>query len=112
MRIALISLALLLVPFSFTEAQKTNAEIASDNVYRNQQIQLEQRRLDLQEKQMYLALISQGPMREDKARELGNWILDHLDDYPRRGKARHRDADLMTVVSAIVTASKAGLAQP
>jgi hypothetical protein len=78
------------------EAQNQHARLA-----------LESRKLELEEKRLYLSTLQGSRITEEKARALSVWILRNLKDYPQGKKAKHSEED-----ARLITQALAALLQP
>lgn len=72
----------------------------------HQRLVLEERRVELEERKVYIAALNGSPITEDKAREISLMILKTLKDYPQGKKAKHPDKDVRFLVETIASISK------
>ncbi|HKD04568.1 MAG TPA: hypothetical protein VKB79_01585 [Bryobacteraceae bacterium] len=76
------------------------------NELQNSAYQIELRKLQLEEKRLYLSSLQGSRITEAKAREASEWILRNLKDYPQGKKAKHTDEDLTLLVETIMALQK------
>ncbi len=67
---------------------------AVDSIIAKKKLDLEERKLQLEERRLYLTTLEHSEITTEKAREMSDWILKNLKDYPQGKKARHREEDL------------------
>ena len=68
--------------------------------------QLEYRKLELEEKRLYLSTLQGSRITEEKAREVSAWILRNLRDYPQGKRAKHAEEDMKLIIEAIASLQK------
>jgi len=103
---AVCVLAVLAILHGDEPCAKTPWELASENIYRSQIVQLESQKLALEERKVYLASLRGSRITEEKAREISLSILKNLKDYPRGKKAKHMDEDVAFLVETIASIQK------
>jgi hypothetical protein len=79
-----------------------------NNIYAQQKLALERQKLQIEQQRLYLAALAGSPVTEDRAREIGAWILKNLKDYPQGPTAKHRADDLKTLTEIVATVAKSG----
>ena len=84
------------------EAVRIMAEARNQSALR----ELEYRKLELEEKKLYLSTLRGSRITEEKARELSAWILRNLKDYPQGKKAKHTEEDTKIIIEAIAALQK------
>lgn len=72
----------------------------------HQRLVLEERRVELEERKVYIAALEGSPITEDKARDISLMILKTLKDYPQGKKAKHADEDVKFLVETIAAINK------
>jgi hypothetical protein len=68
--------------------------------------QEEMRKIDLEERRLYLATITGSKISEETARSLAAQLLQTLKDYPKGKKAPHFAEDTKLVIEMIASLSK------
>jgi hypothetical protein len=89
------------VPCSPTATQQIQE--ASKN---RQNYDIALRKIALEEKRLYLASLQGSRITEEKTRELSEWILRNLKDYPQGKKAKHADEDTRLLIEALASLQK------
>ncbi len=87
-------------------AQNSNSQQAFDNIARRQQLDLEERKIALEEKRLYLSTLEHSQLTEEKAHEISVWLLKNLKDYPKGNKAKHIEDDLKLLTETLATLRK------
>ena len=90
----------------FLHGQNENTRIIAEITNQNAWRALESRKIDLEEKKLYLSTLQGSRITEEKARELSAWVLRNLKDYPQGKKAKHREEDIRVLIQAIAAALK------
>jgi hypothetical protein len=66
-------------------------------------LDLEQRKIELEEREVYLTALQGSEMTEEKAREVSLRILQSLKDYPQGKKAKHSAEDVQMLIETLST---------
>ncbi len=107
----MLGLALLVV--TLQGQTKTNVEIFNesqrdrwDAEARSRQLDIEERKVALEERRLYLATLERSQISEEKARSISVWVLQNLKDYPQGKKAKHLEEDIKLLIETISTLAK------
>jgi hypothetical protein len=90
-------------------AQVCNNNSFTDAYLRGQQLELENRRLLLEERKVFLSSFEHSHISQESARDLSNRILDQLQDYPKGKKSGHRPQDVELLMETIATLQSGSL---
>ena len=95
-----------LTPLILLEAQNNNVRGISDAITQSQNHALEVRKVELEERRLYLSTLQGSRITEEKARVLSLWILQNLKDYPQGKKAKHSEEDITLITETIASILK------
>jgi hypothetical protein len=90
----------------YLNGQNDNVRIIAEARNQSALRELEYRKLELEEKKLYLSTLQGSRITEEKARELSAWILRNLKDYPQGKKAKHAEEDIKIIIEAIASLQK------
>jgi hypothetical protein len=80
--------------------------VITDAINARRALDLEQRKIELEERGLYLSTLEHSQITEEKTHEISLWILRNLKDYPQGKKAKHADEDVKLLVETIATLRK------
>lgn len=95
-----------LVGFATLLADEQSTKVFIDGNNNARAFQLEERKIALEERKVYLASLQGSKMTEEKATAMSLSILKHLKDYPQGKKARHMDEDVTFLVETLASIQK------
>ena len=95
----------ILSPLIVLHGQNQSVDIQR-GVEQRRNYDLEVRKIELEERRLYLSLIQSSRISEAKAREVGEWILKNLKDYPQGKKAKNFEEDVRLLVETIASLQK------
>lgn len=91
----------------YLNGQNDNVRIITEAQNQTALLQLEHRKLELEEKKLYLSTLQGSRITEEKAREVVSvWILRNLKGYPQGKKATHAEEDVRVIIEAIASLQK------
>ena len=107
MKLPIVATSSLLVIPALTWGSDVRAQSVSDAYLQGVKLQIELRKVQVEEHRLYLETLQRSKITEEKAREVSASILNGLKDYPPGNKAKHRAEDVDFLTETISTISKA-----
>jgi hypothetical protein len=101
-----VLLVAIVTPIICLRGQNQSTRQIQEGIKNHQNYEIEMRKIELEERRLYLVSLQGSRITEAKAREVSEWILRNLKDYPRGKKAKHADEDLRFLIEAIAALQK------
>ena len=97
-KLLLLAFVAVIVP---AQVGTKNSDPIQAGMIASAQLALEERKLELEEKRIYLAALERTTLSEEKAREVSKWILQHLRGYPQGRKAKNIEEDTRLIAETL-----------
>ena len=95
---------LVLTPLLILHGQDDRyGRVLQDAVDRAHKNRLETRKIELEERRLYLSTLQGSRLNEAKAQEVAEWILKNLRDYPQGKRAKNFEQDARLLVEVLAT---------